>query len=88
MSCVEASENSPVAVNPFCDPIGIVAPDGVTVIDEMVASLTVRFTVTVAVPSVAVIMVVPGPRPVRGWPVAIPVPPIVATVVSEEDHAA
>src|ERR1700690_2710682 len=89
MSCVEASENSPVAVNPFCDPIGIVAPDGVTVIDDTVASVTVRFTVTLTVPSVAVITVVPGPRPVRGCPTAMPVPaPIVATVVSDDVQTA
>ncbi len=33
MSCVVASENSPVAVNPFCAPIGIVAPEGATEIE-------------------------------------------------------
>src|SRR5450432_2865031 len=44
MSWVVESENSPVAVNPFCAPIGIVAADGVTEMDVIVAFVIVRFT--------------------------------------------
>jgi hypothetical protein len=86
MSWVVESENSPVAVKPFCAPMGIVIPVGVTEMEEMVALLTVKFTDVLADPSVAVMMVVP--ETARGWPLATPVPaPMVATVVSDEDHA-
>ena len=59
ISCVVESENSPVAVKPFCAPIGIVTPEGATEIDEIVALVTVKFVVPLTVPKVAVIMVVP-----------------------------
>ena len=84
MSCVLASENRPVAVKPFCDPIGIVAPEGATEMDETVAFVTVKFVVPVTVPRVAVTIVVPELD--RACPVAMPLPPIVATVGSDEDQ--
>ena len=85
MSCDEESENNPVAVKPFCAPMGIVIPVGVTEMEEMVALVTVKFTDVLADPSVAVMMVVP--ETARGCPLATPVPdPMVATVVSDEDQ--
>jgi hypothetical protein len=68
-SWVVESENSPVAVKPFFAPTGIVAPEGVTEIDDIVAFVTVRFTDALTVPRVALMMVVP--ELLRGRPVAI-----------------
>jgi hypothetical protein len=66
--------------------MGIVTPVGVTEMDEIVALVTVKFTDVLTDPSVAVMIVVPGPEPC-GWPLAKPVlVPMVATVVSEEDQ--
>jgi hypothetical protein len=85
-SCVVESENRPVALKPFCAPMGIVAPEGVTEMDEIVALVTVKFTDALTGPRIAVMTVVPDPELPRGWPVAMPLAPMVATVVSDEDQ--
>jgi hypothetical protein len=63
ISCVEESLNTPTAVKFSCQPIGIVEPYGATVIDWMVALLTVKGTEPVTEPSVAVIVTTPGCNP-------------------------
>ena len=84
MTCVLPSLNCAVAVNPSLLPGAIECPDGVTVIVEAVAFVTVSVTDGVKVPIVAVIAV--GPALI---PLAKPFPtPIVATVVSEDVHVA
>jgi hypothetical protein len=59
---------------------------GVTEIEEIVAFVTVKFADVLSDPRVAVIMVVPEPKPPRGCPIAMPLLETVATVVSEEDQ--
>jgi hypothetical protein len=82
MSCDVASLNKPVAWKPTCPPIGIVLPTGETVIDEIVALVTVKVVDVVTAPRVAVMVVVPVAA--RACPVAIPFVAMVATVVSDE----
>jgi len=85
MSCVLESSNSPVAWKPACPPIGTVVADGATEIDEITALVTVKFTVAVTEPRVAVMIVTPVPEPLRDCPLAIPLAgAIVATVTSED----
>jgi hypothetical protein len=84
MSCVLESSNSPVAWKPACPPIGIVFADGATEMDEITALLTVKFTVAVVEPRVAVMIVTPVPVLLRDCPLAIPLAAIVATVTSED----
>src|SRR5258708_4575769 len=61
MSWAVESENSPVAVNPFCAPMGMVTPVGVTEMEEICALVTVRLTQVLPAPMVAVMMLVPNP---------------------------
>jgi len=63
MSCEEESVNVPVAVKVWCQPIGIVCLTGVTVMDLMVALLTVNGKVPVIEPSCAVIVMLPAFTP-------------------------
>ena len=63
MICVLESLNVPVAVNVKFVPGAIVLPEGVTEIVTSVALLTVRITEALTVPTAAVMVVVPGLRP-------------------------
>jgi hypothetical protein len=83
-TCVELSLNVPVAVNCCVAPLVIEGFAGVTAIDTSVAGVTVSSVAPVMLPTVAEIVEVPVPTVV-----ARPVfTPIVATVVSEDDHVA
>ena len=67
MNCEQGpSKNRPVAWKPLCAPMGIVAPEGVTEMEEIVALVTVKFTDAFADPRVAVMMVIPDPELPRG----------------------
>ena len=59
MSCVELSENTPVAVNCRVNPFATTAAGGVTSIDTSVAAVTVNVVVPVTLPLVADTVVLP-----------------------------
>ncbi len=63
MICVLESLNDPVAVNVKLVAGAMVLPVGVTEIATSVALVTVRVTEALTVPTVAVMVVVPGVRP-------------------------
>ena len=64
MSCVELSENTPVAVNCRVNPFATMAAGGVTSIDTSVAAVTVNVVVPVTLPLVADTVVLPTPAAV------------------------
>lgn len=84
MFWVLESSNVPVAAKDNFDPGAMVRPKGVTEIDTSVALDTVRVTEALSDPSVAVMVDVPGARPLARPLLA----PTLATPVLEEVHVA
>lgn len=84
MTCVLESLNDPVAVNCKFVAGAMVRPVGVTEIATRVALVTVSVTEALTVPTVAVMVAVPGLRPVAS-------PQVIATVATpglDEVHVA
>ena len=83
MTCVLESLNDPVAVNDNLVAGARVRPVGVTEIDMIVALVTSSVVEALAGPSVALMVAVPGLRPLASPPALL----IVATPVLDEVHA-
>jgi hypothetical protein len=84
MICVLESLNVPVAVNVKLVAGAMVLPVGVTEIATSTALVTVSVTEALTVPTVAVMVVIPGVRPLASPQVL----PTVATAVLDEVHVA
>jgi hypothetical protein len=69
--CVELSENVPVAVNCWVFPLATLGLAGVTAIDCNTAADTVKTVEPVTLPSVALMLDVPGATPVASPPAVI-----------------
>lgn len=80
-TCVLPSSKLPVAVNCCCVPGAIEALAGESVMDKRCAGTTVMVVVSVKLPTVAVMVVVPAARIV-----ASPLPSMVAILIVDELH--